>query len=79
MDNFRKAYDMVPHNWILKTLELAKTATNIKELLKRSMQSRKMVLFSGKNRPGKVNIRRGIFQGVTLFICSCSDSCYNNP
>ena len=34
MIDFRKAYDMVPHSWILKTLELAGTARNIIELLK---------------------------------------------
>ena len=32
--DFRKAYDMVPQSWILKTLELAGTARNIIELLK---------------------------------------------
>ena len=56
---------MVPHSWILKTLELAGTGRNI-ELLKRSMQSWRTVLFSGKNKLGKVNIRRGIFQGDSL-------------
>ena len=78
--DFRKAYDMVPHRWILKSLELVGTARNIIELLKRSMQSWRMVLFSGKNKLGKVNIRPGIFQGdsVTLVICGCSDSCCNN-
>ena len=30
------------------------------------MQSRRTVLFSGKNKLGKVNIRRGIFQGDSL-------------
>ena len=57
---------MVPQSGILKTLELVGTATNIIELLKRSMQSWRTVLFSGKNRLGKVNIRRGIFQGDSL-------------
>ena len=64
--DFRKAYDMVPHSWILKTLELVGRARTIVELLKRSMKSWRTVLFSGKNRPGKVNIRRGIFQGDSL-------------
>ena len=64
--DFRKAYDMVPHSWILKTLELVGRARTIVELLKRSMKSWRTVLFSGKNRLGKVNIRRGIFQGDSL-------------
>ena len=46
--DFRKAYDMVAHNWTLKTLELVGTARNIIKLIKRSMQSWRMVLFSGK-------------------------------
>ena len=64
--DFRKAYDMVPHSWILKTLDLVGTAGNIIELLKRSMQSWRTVLFSGKNKLGKVNIRLGIFQAESL-------------
>ena len=57
---------MVPHGWILKTLELVGTARNIVELLKRSMQSWRTVLLSEKNKLGKVNIRQGIFQGDSL-------------
>ena len=57
---------MVPHGWILKTLEIVGTAGYIIELLKRSMQSWRTFLFSGKNKLGKVNIRRGIFQGDSL-------------
>ena len=64
--DFRKAYDMVPQSWLLKILELVGTASDITELLKRSMQSWRMVMFSGKNKLGKVNIRRGIFQGDFL-------------
>ena len=64
--NFQKAYDMVPQSWILKTLDLVGTARNIIEILKRSMQSQRTFLFSGKNKQGKVNIRRSIFQGNFL-------------
>ena len=45
----------------METLELAGAATNIIKLLKKSMQSWRMVLFSGIKRLGKVDIRRGIF------------------
>ena len=64
--DFQKAYDMVPHSWLLKTLELVGTARDIIELLKRSIQSWRTVMFSGKNKLGKVNIRWGIFQGDSL-------------
>ena len=64
--DFRKAYDMIPHSWILKTLELVETARNIIELLRRGMQSWRTVLFSGENKLGKVNIKRDIFQEDSL-------------
>ena len=50
---------MVPQSWILKTLDII-------ELLKRSTQNWRTVLFSGKNKLGEVTIRRGIFQGDSL-------------
>ena len=64
--DFRKAYDMIPHSWILKTLELVETARSIIELLRRGMQSWRTVLFSGENKLGKVNIKRDIFQEDSL-------------
>ena len=63
---FVKHMDLVPHGWILNTPEIVGTATNIIELRKRSMQNWRKILFSGKNKLGKVNIRRGIFQGDSL-------------
>ena len=57
---------MIPHSWILKTLELVETARNIIELLRRGMQSWRTVLFSGENKLGKVNIKRDIFQEDSL-------------
>ena len=53
-----------PHSWVWKTLEQVGTATNIVELLKRSMQSWKTVLFYKKLDNG--NIIQGIFQGDSL-------------
>ena len=64
--DFQKAYHMVPYRWILKTLKPVGAATNITELLNRSMQSWRMVLFSRKYRLQKVNIRPGAFQGDSL-------------
>ena len=57
---------MVPLSWILKALDLVGTARNIIELLKRSIQSWRTVVFSGKNKLGKVIVRRGIFEGDSL-------------
>ena len=64
--DYRKAYDMLPHSWILETLGLIKVAQNIEDLLKRSMGDWRTVLTSGGTELGEVSIRRGIFQGDTL-------------
>ena len=64
--DYRKAYDMLPHSWILETLGLIKVAKNIEDLLTKSMVDWKTVLTSGGERLGEVGIRRGIFQGDTL-------------
>ena len=64
--DYRKAYDMLPHSWILETLGLIKVAQNIEDLLKRSMGDWRTVLTSGGEELGEVRIRRGIFQGDTL-------------
>ena len=37
--DYRKAYDMVPHSWILETLELTGRAPNIQRLVRESMQN----------------------------------------
>ena len=64
--DYKKAYDMVPHSWILETLGMIKVAKNIEGLLKGSMADWKTVLTSNGQTLGEVDIRRGIFQGDTL-------------
>ena len=71
--DYTKAYDMVPHSWILKSLEVTKVADNVIMLIKRSMSKWETELLSGKQKLGKVRIQRGIFQGdfVPTAFCSC--------
>ena len=64
--DYRKAYDMLPHSWILETLGLIKVAKNIEGLLRGSMASWKTVLTANGEDLGEVSIRRGIFQGDSL-------------
>ncbi len=64
--DYRKAYDMLPHSWILETLGLIKVAKNIEGLLRGSMKSWKTVLTANGEELGEVSIRRGIFQGDSL-------------
>ena len=64
--DFRKAYDMVFHAWIIKALKLVGAASNVIALLKSTMIDWKAELISGDISLGEVNINRGIFQGDSL-------------
>ena len=63
---YKKAYDMVPHSWILKFLEMVGGAKNMITIISNSMANWKMVLTSGRTDLGQGDIRRGIFQGDSL-------------
>ena len=63
----KKAYDMVPHLWIIESLYLFGVAENIKSLLVNSMENWKVMLCSGNSELGEVEIKRGIFQGDSFF------------
>ena len=64
--DYTKAYDMVSHSWIIECLDLFGAAENIKSLLVKSMDKWKVMLCSGNSELGKVEIKRGIFQGDSL-------------
>ena len=64
--DYKKAYDMVPHSWILESLELVQVSDNILKFVKRSMANWQTELTSCGESLAKVNIRRGIFQGDSL-------------
>ena len=65
--DYKKAYDMVPHSWIIECLDLFGVAQNIKSLLGNSMEKWKVMLCSGNSELGEVEIKRGIFQGDSFF------------
>ena len=65
VDN-RKAFDTIPHSWIIECLEMFGIAENVKEFLKASMENWRRDLTSCGESLGSVNIRRGIFQGDSL-------------
>ena len=64
--DYKKAYDMVPHSWIIECLDLFGVAENIKSLLVNSMEKWKVMLCSGTSELGEVEIQGGIFQGDCL-------------
>ena len=63
--DYEKAYDMVPHSWILESLEFVQVFCNILEFVKRSMANWQTELTSCRESLVKVNIRRGIFQSLS--------------
>ena len=73
--DYKKAYDMVPHSRILKSLQLVGAADNIMNVLERGMAKWKVQLNAGYEVLGDVNIKRGIFQGYSLspllFVLHC--------
>ncbi|CAB3978867.1 Hypothetical predicted protein [Paramuricea clavata] len=65
--DYRKAYDMVPHSWIVECMSMFKIAANVRTFVESSMENWKTELTSSGESLGNVNIRRGIFQGDSLF------------
>ena len=63
---YKKAYDMVPHSWIIECLDLFGVAENINNLFVNSIEKWKVRLCSGNPDLGKVEIKRIIFQVDSL-------------
>ena len=64
--DFKKAYDMVPHSWLIETMNMVGMAGNVVELLRYSMKQWKTQLTCNGKKLGEVDIKRGIFQGDSL-------------
>jgi hypothetical protein len=64
--DYKKAYDMVPHSWLVEVTAMMGVAGNVRGLLERSMGSWKTELTAGGESLGTVDIKRGIFQGDSL-------------
>ena len=60
--DYKKAYDMVSHSWIIECLDLFGVAENIKSLLVNSMEKWKLILRSGNSELGELETKRGIFR-----------------
>ena len=65
--DYKKAYDMVAHSWIIECLDLFGVAENIKSLLVNSLEKWKVILCSKNPELRKVEIKRCIFQGDSLY------------
>ena len=64
--DYRKAYDLVPHNWVNECMEMFGIAENLGTFLQKSMQQWRLSLTANGEDLGEVNVKRGIFQGDSL-------------
>ena len=64
--DYRKAYDMLPHSWILGCLKELGVNEEIRRLLEETMKSWRVELTCAQEVLGEVKIMRGIFQGDSL-------------
>ena len=64
--DYKKAYDKIPHSWILESMKMCGIAPNIISLFQVSLRQSKVNLFLGKDSLGTVIIKRGIFQGDSV-------------
>jgi hypothetical protein len=68
--DYKKAFDSVPHSWLLQVLELYKIDPKVIELLITCMSSWRTTLHvrteSSSYKTNELPIRRGIFQGDSL-------------
>ena len=63
---YKKAFDMVPHSWIIECMKTYGAAENILTLLSNTMNHWKTTLTASGTNLAEVNIKRGIFQGDSL-------------
>ena len=64
--DYKKAYDLVPHSWIIECMKMFGIAENVTNFLGKSMEQWKLSLTSNGKDLGEVDVKRGIFQGDSL-------------
>ena len=65
--DYRKAYDFVPHSWILECLDVLGIADNVRSFLEKIMKKWKLLLNSNGSDLCRVDVNRGIFQRDNLW------------
>ena len=66
--NYRKAYDMVPHSWVIETLNMMSIAKNIVNFLGKTMKSWRVKLTRGAETLGKVPIKTDVLSPLLVVI-----------
>ena len=65
IDN-KKAYDMVPHSWIVSSLKMYKISDEVINFIDKTMKTWRVELTAGRRRLAEAKIQRDIFQGDAL-------------
>jgi len=64
--DYKKAFDSVPHSWLIECMQMFKVNGDLINFVKREMGKWSTELTSAGQVLGKVPIQRGIFQGDAL-------------
>lgn len=64
--DYQKAFDSVPHTWLMKVLRIYKIDPTITKVLEHLMKNWRTTLCLGQSKTREIFIRRGIFQGDGL-------------
>ena len=61
--DYKKAYYMVSHRWLIEAMKMVEIADNIANLFENSKETWRTELIAYNESLGEVDIKRGIFQG----------------
>ena len=64
--DYKKAYDVVPHSWIINSLKMYKISEEVINFIAKTMKTWRVELTAGGRRLAEAKIQRGIFQGDAL-------------
>jgi len=64
--DYHKAFDLVPHNWLMKVLQIYRIRPN-KEILQLMISTRRIVLWVNNKNDGTVSVTAVIFQEDLFF------------
>ena len=64
--DYKKAYDKIPHSWILDSMKMCGVAPEIISLFQTSLNQSVVQLKLGTDHLGTIHIKRGIFQGDSV-------------
>ena len=64
--DYKKAYDMVPHSWIIHCLKMYKISHEVINFIEKTMKTWRVKLTAGGISLAETKIKRGIFQGDAI-------------